>query len=126
MKKELKLVEKFHKKFRVPVGEVPTLISEERSNLRYELMKEEVEEYSTDGVNYSGTKNEKISNIAKELADILYTVYGTILEHGLQNKMEEIFLENHKSQMSKKYSSGKMTKSKDFKEVNIKKIINIF
>jgi predicted HAD superfamily Cof-like phosphohydrolase len=86
-------------------------------------MKEEVEEYSTDGVNCSGTKNKKISNIAKELADILYTVYGTILEHGLQDKMEEIFLENHKSQMSKSYTPGKMMKGDDFKEADIKKII---
>ncbi len=123
MKKELKLVEEFHRKFRVPVGAVPTLISEERSDLRYKLMKEEVEEYLTDGVNYSGTKNEKIENIAKELADILYTVYGTILEHGLQDKMEEIFVENHKSQMSKEYSPSKMIKGEDFKEASIKDII---
>jgi predicted HAD superfamily Cof-like phosphohydrolase len=123
MKKELKLVEEFHKKFRAPVGVVPTLISEERSDLRYKLMKEEVKEYLTDGVNCSGTKNEKIENIAKELVDILYTVYGTILEHGLQDKIEEIFIENHKSQMSKEYSPNKMIKGKYFKEANIKKIL---
>jgi predicted HAD superfamily Cof-like phosphohydrolase len=123
MQKELKLVEEFHKKFKAPVAEVPTLISKSRSSLRYELMKEEVEEYLTDGVNSLGRKDKKIENIAKELADILYTVYGTILEHGLQNKMEEIFLENHRSQMSKKYSPGKMIKGKNFKEVDIKQII---
>ena len=123
MKEELKLVEEFHKKFKVPVAEAPSLISKSRSSLRYELMKEEVEEYLTDGVNSLGRKDKKIENIAKELADILYTVYGTILEHGLQNKMEEIFLENHRSQMSKKYSPGKMIKGKNFKEVDIKQII---
>ena len=115
MKKELKLVEEFHRKFKAPVAKEPTLIPEKRSNLRLSLMAEEVEEYLTDGV-----KSKKIENIAKELADILYTVYGTILEHGLQDKMEKIFAENHKSQMSKEYSPGKMIKGKKFKEVNIK------
>jgi predicted HAD superfamily Cof-like phosphohydrolase len=70
-----------------------------------------------------GTKDKKIENIAKELADILYTVYGTILEHGLQDKIEEIFAENHRSQMSKEYSPEKMIKGKKFKEASIKKIL---
>ncbi len=122
MKEELKLVKEFHRKFKVPVAEVPTLISKRRSSLRYELIKEEVEEYLTDGVNSLGGKDKKIENIAKELADILYTAYGTILEHGLQDKMEEVFLENHRSQMSKTYSPGKMIKDKGFQEVNLGKI----
>ena len=66
-----------------------------------------------------GVKSKKIENIAKELADILYAVYGTILEHGLQDKMEEIFLENHRSQMSKEYHQYKMIKGKNFKEADI-------
>jgi predicted HAD superfamily Cof-like phosphohydrolase len=122
MKEELKLVEEFHRKFKIPVAEVPTLISKSRSSLRYKLMEEEVEEYLSDGVNSIDKKGKKIENIAKELADILYAVYGTILEHGLQGKMEEIFTENHRSQMSKKYSSTKMIKGKKFQEVNFKKI----
>jgi predicted HAD superfamily Cof-like phosphohydrolase len=124
MQKELKLVEEFHRKFKVPVAEAPTLILKSRSSLRYELMREEVEEYLTDGVDGIGTKDDKIENIAKELADILYTVYGTILEHGLQDKIEEIFVENHRSQMSKEYSPNKMIKGKNFSEAIIGKIIN--
>lgn len=87
MKKQLDLVKKFHEKFKVPVLSHPSLIPKDRSKLRYSLMKDEVEEYM------EGVKNEDLENIAKELADILYTVYGTILEHGLQDKMEEIFEE---------------------------------
>jgi len=119
MQKELNLVKEFHKKFKVPVAKKPTLISEERSALRLKLMADEVEEYLTDGV-----KSEKIENIAKELADILYSVYGTILEHGLQDKMEEVFLENHRSQMSKSYSKHKMIKGRGFREAEIKTIFN--
>ena len=118
MKKELKLVEEFHRKFKAPVLERPSLIPEDRTDLRFKLMKEEVEEYLADGV-----KSKKIENIAKELADILYAVYGTILEHGLQDKMEEIFLENHRSQMSKDYHQYKMVKGENYQEVDIKKIL---
>jgi len=118
MQKELKLVEEFHKKFRVPVAESPTLISRDRADFRYGLMRDEVEEYITDGV-----ESEKIEKVAKELADILYAVYGTILEHGLQDKMEEVFAENHRSQMSKEYDKYKMIKGKNFKEANIKPIL---
>ena len=77
MKKQLDLVKKFHKKFKAPVLKRPSLIPKDRSNLRYVLMKEEVEEY------LSGTKNKDLENIAKEISDILYALYGTILEHGL-------------------------------------------
>ena len=119
MQKELNLVKEFHKKFKVPVAKEPTLISRDRSELRLKLMAEEVEEYLADGIN-SGD----INKVAKELADILYTVYGTILEHGLQDKMEKIFLENHRSQMTKSYAKRKMIKGKNFKEANIKKIID--
>jgi len=118
MQKELELVKKFHKKFKVPVAKSPTLISKGRFDFRYKLMRDEVEEYLVDGI-----ESNKIENIAKELADVLYAVYGTILEHGLQDKMEEIFLANHKSQMSKEYSKYKMKKGIKYFEVDIEKII---
>jgi predicted HAD superfamily Cof-like phosphohydrolase len=118
MKKELKLVEDFHKKFKAPVASVPTLISKDRSDLRYRLMREEVEEYLSDGV-HSG----EVDKIAKELADILYAVYGTILEHGLQEKMEKIFDANHCSQMTKDFHKYKMVKGRNFKEAEIGEII---
>lgn len=45
MEKELALVKEFHKKFRVPIANRPTLIPENRSTLRYRIIKEEVDEY---------------------------------------------------------------------------------
>jgi predicted HAD superfamily Cof-like phosphohydrolase len=118
MKKSLNLVKKFHKKFKVPVLNKPTLIPGDRSKLRYELMKEEIEEY------IEGVKRGDLENIAKELSDILYGVYGTILEHGLQDKMEEIFKEVHNSHMSKDYHQYKMIKGKNYFKPNIKKILD--
>ena len=112
------LVKEFHKKFKVPILNKPSLISGDRSKLRHELMKEEVEEYIL------GAKNNDLENIAKELADILYGVYGTILEHGLQDKFDKIFAEVHRSHMSKDYSKYKMIKGKNYFKPDIKKILD--
>lgn len=117
MKKELNLVQAFHKKFHVPVLQKPSLVPDDRSALRYRLMKEEVEEY------LQGTKKKDLENIAKELCDILYGVYGTILEHGLQDKIEAIFQEVHRSQMSKDYHQYKMVKGKGYFQADIKKLL---
>jgi len=115
MKKQLDLVVAFHKKFEALISDKPSLIPKDRVSLRYRLMKEEVEEY------LSGAQDGDLENIAKELADILYTVYGTIIEHGLQDKMEEIFEEVHNSQMSKDYHQYKMVKGKNYFKADIKK-----
>lgn len=118
MKTRINLVKDFHKKFKVPILEKPSLISKDRSNLRYELMKEEVEEYNL------GVKNGDLENIAKELVDILYGVYGTILEHGLEEKINELFEEVHSSNMSKDYGKYKMVKGKKYFKPNLKKILD--
>jgi len=115
MKKQLALVKKFHKKFRVPILKKPSLISCDRSNLRHALMRDEVKEYS------EGVAKDDLENITKELADILYSVYGTILEHGLEDKIEDIFLEVHNSNMSKDYHQYKMVKGKNYFKANIKR-----
>lgn len=116
MKKQLDLVKEFHNKFKALVSENPSLIPKDRSDNRHKLMKEEVEEY------LKGVENGDIENIAKELADLLYTVYGTVLEHGLQDKIEAIFEEVHKSNMSKDYHEYKMVKGEDYFKADIKKL----
>lgn len=115
MKKELELVKQFHKKFKAPISESPILIPKKRGELRFKLIDEEVKEY------LEGTKKEDIENIAKELCDILYSTYGTILEHGLQHIIEDIFEEVHNSHMTKEYSSSKMVKGENFIEADVSK-----
>ncbi len=117
MKKQLKLVKDFHEKFNALISNKPSLIPQDRALLRYNLMKEEVEEY------FNGAQKNDLENIAKELTDILYAVYGTIIEHGLQDKIQEIFQEVHKSQMSKDYHEYKMIKGKNYFEANIRKFL---
>lgn len=117
MKKELKKVIDFHNKFNALINSTPQLIDSQRSNLRYKLMKEEVEEY------IKWVQKWDIENITKELCDILYTVYWTIVEHWLQDKIEDCFDEVHKSNMSKTYDIWKMKKWDDYKEADIKKVL---
>ena len=115
MKKQITLAKEFHEKFRALVSDSPSLIPKDRSDNRYRLMKEEVEEYLV------GVQNGDIENIAKELCDILYAVYGTILEHGLQDNIEAIFEEVHRSNMSKDYHEYKMVKGPNYVKADIKK-----
>lgn len=115
MHHQLELVRQFHEKFRVPVLDKPSPAPDDRVRFRYELMKSEVEEY------LQGAQSRDIENIAKELADMLYTVYGTILEHGLQNVMEEVFEEVHRSNMSKEYHQYKMIKGPGYFKADLKR-----
>jgi len=126
MKKQLEGVKLFHKTFRAPVSEQPIAdISQDRKNLRYELMREENEEYQL------ATLTNDIVGIADALGDMMYILCGTILEHGLQHKIEEVFDEIQRSNMSKLgedgkpiyREDGKVLKGPGYSKPNIKKII---
>ena len=114
MKKELDMLIEFHEKYQAGINRAPSLIDKEHGLNRYKFMREEVEEY------LEGVQTEDLPNIAKELADILYTTYGTIVAHGLQDKIEDIFTEVHRSNMSKDYHPVKAVKGKDYSEADIK------
>ena len=114
MKKELALLEKFHEKFKTPILNKPSSISEDRYELRFDLMEEEIKEY------LEAARVGNLEDIAKELADVLYVVYGTVLEHGLQEKIVEIFEEVHRSNMTKEYSAfSKPKKGKNYSEPEV-------
>lgn len=108
MIKQIQLVNEFHEKFHVPTLNKPSLIPRDRFDLRHGLMNEEVQEYR------EGAKSGDLENVAKELCDILYAVYGTVLEHGLQDIFEDIFEEVHHSHMSKDYHQYKMIKGENY------------
>ena len=95
------------------------LIPEDRAKNRYNLMASEVQEY------LEGTEHFDLENIAKELADILYAVYGTIVEHGLQQKMPEIFDAVHQSNMSKDYHEYKMIKGDSYFDADISRVLDM-
>ena len=102
IKKELESVKLFHKKFNINyLNEPKANIPDEIKELRFKLMEEENLEY------LKATKENDIVEIADALGDMLYILCGTIISHGLQNKIEEIFQEIQNSNMSKLDDNGK-------------------
>lgn len=110
MKKRLQAVREFHSAFGLGIKEAPTgSLGREKNRLRYELMKEENEEY------LEAASNGDVIEVADALGDMLYILCGTILEHGMQYKIEEVFDEIQKSNMSKLGTDGKPVYRKDGK-----------
>ena len=63
-------------------------------------MAEENQEY------FDAANNDDLVEVADALGDMLYILCGTIIEHGLQHKIEEIFDEIQRSNMSKLDNNG--------------------
>lgn len=102
MQKQLDAVKLFHTSFGLGVSsEIKGTLGDAKNTLRFNLMKEENEEY------LEAVQNNDILEIADALGDMLYILCGTILEHGLQHKIEEVFDEIQRSNMSKLGADGK-------------------
>ena len=102
IKKPIKAVTEFHNAFRLSVEHKPKSdISSEITELRYNLMKEENEEY------FQAVKSNDLIEIGDALGDMLYILCGTIISHGFQDKIEAIFDEIQRSNMSKLGADGK-------------------
>ena len=97
METQLDMAKEFMTQIKAQIHNHPTVPNAGIRNFRADLIREEVQElletieYPTD-----------LDKTAKELADVLYVVYGTILSYGLQDKMAEIFEAVHDSNMLKK------------------------
>lgn len=101
MQKKLNAVKKFHTAFKIGYSETPKSdLGENKNILRYNLMKEENEEY------LEAAQNNDLVEIADALGDMLYILCGTIIEHGLQDKIEAVFDEIQRSNMSKLGENG--------------------
>lgn len=126
MKNIIKHVEEFHDSFGIKNNYEPTVnLSKDEVTLRYNLMKEENDEY------LEAALNGDLVEVADALGDQLYILCGTILKHGLQHKIEEVFEEIQRSNMSKLDENGKpiyredgkILKSNLYFKPNIKSII---
>jgi predicted HAD superfamily Cof-like phosphohydrolase len=123
---KIRSVEEFHDIFKIGNASEITLVDERDYTLRYNLIKEENEEY------LEACKNGDIIEIADALGDQLYILFGTILKHGLQHKIEEVYDEIHRSNMSKLdekgnpiyREDGKILKSNLYFKPNIKSVLD--
>ena len=127
MKTQINKVRAFHNAFKQENGIIPTNLDAKDFELRHRLMAEENDEY------LEACKKNDLIGIADALGDKQYILSGTILKHGLQNKIEDVFAEIHESNMSKLdedgkpifREDGKILKSSKYFKPNIEKIIKL-
>ncbi len=121
------MVKEFHEAFKIGNEEAPIAeIGEKDYLLRYKLMREENEEY------LEAAENGDLVEIADACGDMLYILCGTLLKHGLQHKIEEVFREIQSSNMSKLdkdgqpiyREDGKVLKSELYFKPDIQTILN--
>lgn len=127
MKDKIEAVKAFHTAFKIGHRETPKAdLGTEKNMLRYQLMREENEEY-LDAANAND-----LVEVADALGDMLYILCGTIIEHGLQHKIEEVFDEIQRSNMSKLGDNGepiyredgKVLKGPNYFKPHIEAILN--
>ena len=103
-------VRAFHDAFGISNSDAPRGdIGDRDALLRYKLIREENEEY------LDAALRGDLVEVADALGDILYILCGTMLKHGLQHKMDEVFREIQRSNMSKLDADGKPIHREDGK-----------
>lgn len=116
----------FHDAFGIQNHHLPNInLSAAEIELRHRLMAEENDEY------LEAAKKGDIVEVADALGDQLYILCGTLLKHGLQHKIQEVFTEIQRSNMSKLDENGKpiyredgkVMKSELYFRPNIKSIL---
>ena len=128
MKNKIEAVKAFHDAYKLGFRETPKAdLGSAKNNLRFNLMKEENEEY------LEAANNNDLVEVADALGDMLYILCGTIIEHGLQHKIEDVFNEIQRSNMSKLgedgepiyREDGKVLKGPNYFKPHIKEILDV-
>lgn len=113
------MVAEFHRKFDIPVGDSPSIPSEATRQLRVRLIQEEFTELQ------EAMAAQDLPGVAKELADLLYVVYGTAVSYGVD--MDPVFREVHRSNLSKvggyKREDGKWVKPPTYSPADVKPLL---
>ncbi|MGB0981939.1 MAG: hypothetical protein ACPGUH_07555 [Winogradskyella sp.] len=126
MQDKINAVKAFHTAFKIGHRETPKAnLGLEKNTLRFNLMQEENEEY------LEAANANDLVEVADALGDMLYILCGTIIEHGLQHKIEDVFKEIQRSNMSKLgdngepiyRADGKVLKGPHYFQPNIKDIL---
>lgn len=126
MKNKIDAVKAFHEAFKIGYRETPKAdLGPDKNMLRYKLMREENEEY------LDAANDNDLVEVADALGDMLYILCGTIIEHGMQYKIEEVFNEIQRSNMSKLgedgqpiyREDGKVLKGPNYFKPHIKEIL---
>jgi predicted HAD superfamily Cof-like phosphohydrolase len=113
------MVTAFHRAFDIAIGTLPAVPDAATCALRVSLIQEEFAELC------EALSQRDIEAVAKELADLLYVVYGTAVSCGID--MAPVFQEVHRSNMSKvgghKRADGKWIKPPDYSPARLQPIL---
>jgi predicted HAD superfamily Cof-like phosphohydrolase len=113
------MVAAFHRLFDIVEHGAPTAIDERTKALRVQLIQEEFDELK------EAMAQGDLPAVAKEIADLLYVVYGTAVSYGIE--MDPVFREVHRSNMSKvggyKREDGKWVKPVTYSPAKIEPIL---
>ena len=118
-------VKTFMETFGQEVKTKPSFSTDKINNLRYDLIKEELEELK------EAMENKDLLEVADALTDILYVTYGA--GHAFGIDLNKCFEEVQNSNMSKLDESGKpiynefgkVMKGPSYFKPNLKKILNL-
>lgn len=91
----LNQVAQFHRTFRLPILDEPTIPHPDRCQLRINLLAEELQELE------QAIADQDLVEIADALCDLQYVLSGAVLEFGLAHKFRQLFEEVQRSNMSK-------------------------
>ena len=113
------MVAEFHRKFDIPISERPSIPPDATRQLRVRLIQEEFAELQ------EAMTAQDLPAVAKELADLLYVVYGTAVSYGVD--MDPVFREVHRSNLSKvggyKREDGKWVKPPTYSPADVKPLL---
>jgi predicted HAD superfamily Cof-like phosphohydrolase len=113
------MVQEFHRRFDILIHALPTIPDDATKELRMRLIQEEFLELQ------EALAKQDLAAVAKELADLLYVVYGTAVSCGID--MEPVFQEVHRSNMSKvgghKRADGKWVKPPGYSPASVQPIL---
>lgn len=101
MRDKINKLKIFQKSFNSTFSDEPVLLAPKDFELRYKLMKEENEEY------LQASQDGNMVEVADALGDQLFVLLGTIVSHGMQDIIDDIFNEITASNMSKLDENGK-------------------
>jgi len=115
------LVREFHIEAGLPAPFSPRLLDPMAMHLRAQLIKEELAEVQFANAG-DDAHDPDLTKVAKELADLLYVVYGTFVEFGLD--AEALLAIIHRSNMTKtpfarNEATGKVEKGEKYRAPSV-------
>ena len=93
--RDLNDVAQFHETFELPIQDQPIIPTEDRCELRLNLIEEELKELK------EAIDNKDLTEVADAFCDLQYVLSGAILEFGLGEMFSELFAEVQRSNLSK-------------------------